>query len=173
MRCRYEEYREDFLNMEYIEYYVDSITDLVSEAQARHYQKWPFLGVPTASPKWEPLPDTYEGEMEFLKNWIELRLDWLDDNLPGPCTGPPTDILSHELSEVTLYPNPSSGAITITSPQHPIDELWVYSADGKLVRHELLSEGQSDYRLQLQTPGMYHCQIKANGIYRRLPFVVE
>ena len=84
-RCQWDEYREEFLNQEYINNYVDSIALLVSAAQERHFQKWPILGLATAAPEVEPLPDSYAGEVAFFKEWINLRINWLDENLPGSC----------------------------------------------------------------------------------------
>ena len=86
-RCRWEEYRADFLNESYINNFIDSIAFLVNEAKDRHFQKWPILGIATASPEIEPLPETFQGEIDFFKNWIFQRINWLDQNLPGFCQG--------------------------------------------------------------------------------------
>jgi hypothetical protein len=156
LRCRYDEYRDDFLNMEYIENYVDSVMNLVEEAQARHYQKWPFLGLVTGSPKVEPLPETYAGEMEFLKDWIALRLNWLDENLPQDCTGLPANLDEEMGAEVRLFPNPSSGQFFVESTSD-ISGIRVYSTDGRLVK-EIASMGMFQ-EVILDDMGVYICEV--------------
>lgn len=88
LRCRYETLREQILSNEYLDIYIDSVANLVSNAQERHYQKWPTLGFNVGTPEVGPIPDTFQGEIDFLKDWIALRLGWLDENLPGQCSGP-------------------------------------------------------------------------------------
>lgn len=161
LRCRYNEYREEFLNMDYIENYVDSITDLVSEAQARHYQKWPFLGMATACPKVGPIPETYEGEMEFLKNWIDLRLNWLDDNLPSDCDGIPDDIGELSLDESIVFPNPSNGLFTIIQSQD-FESISIYSLDGRLIEVIVFTGNSNEISFSIENPGTYICIARGN-----------
>ena len=131
-RCRWNEYREEFLNQEYINNYVDSIALLVNAAQERHFQKWPILGLATAAPEIEPLPDSYAGEVEFFKEWINRRINWLDENLPGSCTEPSVGI-KEIFVDVKVYPNPSNGIFTIECPDCTGRELSLRNVLGQIV----------------------------------------
>lgn len=152
MRCRWEEYREDFLNMDYIEYYADSIADLVDEAQARHYQKWPFLGVNTGAPEIDPIAETYAEEVEKFKNWISLRIDWLDENIPGTCWDPIIHVESSEV-EFTIYPNPSQGNFTVQDIPLDITLIQVVDGQGRVV--DQLRPTSSSLNLNIEMPGVY------------------
>jgi hypothetical protein len=153
MRCRYEEYRYDFLNSNYLHAYIDSVAALVEEPAGRHYQKWPFLGISTGAPDIGPIPDSYQGEVDFLKDWIDLRLLWLDDNIPGNCWGPITTVESGELSEVRCFPNPSSGEITISIP-NGISRLVIIDAQGRMIRDEPISNNPA-WNGKITSSGVY------------------
>ena len=47
---------------------------------ARHFRKWPRLGIRDwPNPPAETSIHTWQAEVDYLKNWIAPRLDWLDD----------------------------------------------------------------------------------------------
>ena len=62
---------------------IDSVANLLSEAQERHYQKWNILGINVGTPESDLQPATFEGEIEKFKGWIHTRLSWLDANMIG------------------------------------------------------------------------------------------
>ncbi len=110
LRCTYEEYRTNVLSTQDIFAFIDSVGDRVQNAQARHFQKWPLLGVSGPAPEINPVAETYAAELDTLKAWISRRLDWLDLNIPGQC-------LTTSLTEITdlepfvCFPNPSNGEV--------------------------------------------------------------
>ena len=152
LRCRYDEYRAEFLNMDYLGNYVDSVSNLLVDVQARHYQKWPFLGVATASPELEPIPETYAAEMEALKDWIAVRLEWLDANLPQECTGISIDIEQENGLTNRVYPNPSTGQFTI---QDRVDFLKVYTLDGRLIQSPQMQGHSSPVTFTINQKGVF------------------
>lgn len=77
MACRWQTLRAGTLRTDSIFAAVDSMAALLQESQARNFQQWPILGA-YVWPNPGPLPDSYAGEVEKMKNWIEQRLDWLD-----------------------------------------------------------------------------------------------
>ena len=61
---------------------VDEYAALLEEAQARNFRRWPVLGRHV----W---PNAYVGrtfadEVEFLKQWIRQRIEWMDQELMVP-----------------------------------------------------------------------------------------
>lgn len=85
--CRWKEVRQTVLSNYNILHMVDSVNNLVAEAQQRHFAQWQILGT-YVWPNPQPIPATYAGEITSLKNWLTLRLKWIDENLTqtGSCS---------------------------------------------------------------------------------------
>ena len=65
--------------------FIDSLAQYLDDASDRNFQRWDILG----SYVWPNfyVGNTYQDEIGFLKNWIEFRLVWIDNNLLGNCYG--------------------------------------------------------------------------------------
>ena len=79
--------RQGALSNASVNHMIDSLALSLEEAQARNFMRWPVLGQyvwPNAF-----VGDTFAEEIDYLKNWIERRLIWMDGNLPfGPEASP-------------------------------------------------------------------------------------
>src|SRR5690606_4159689 len=104
-----------------------------------------------------PLAQDYAEEITHLKDWITLRMVWLDANIPGTCYPPPPDttLASHFVinteKNVRLYPNLFTDNVKLdfyvaTAGEVKID---IYSSIGQLVHSE-------NY---IATAGNNHCKI--------------
>lgn len=112
LRCTYEAYRQTMLDTAYMFNYIDSIGQLVQNAQARHFQKWPILGVSGPAPDDGPVATTYYGELDSLKQWIRIRIQWLDANIPGLCA--PVGVNETQVTNtINCYPNPANDYLMI------------------------------------------------------------
>jgi hypothetical protein len=80
---RYFSLRRTILGETYLHHVIDSIAALLDDAQNRHYQKWQILGINVGTPEYGEQPETYSGEIVKFKNWINRRLNWLDENMVG------------------------------------------------------------------------------------------
>jgi hypothetical protein len=109
LRCTYEEYRTTVLDTTFLFNFIDSIGGRVQNAQARHFQKWPLLGVGGPAPDVGPVATSYAAELDSLKAWITLRLSWLDANIPGLCTGGVGVEEASMPASLVCYPNPGNG----------------------------------------------------------------
>ena len=60
---------------------IDSLVLILGDAIARNNLRWNVIG----NYVWPNyfVGSSYEEEINYLKNWIKLRLSWIDDNLPG------------------------------------------------------------------------------------------
>jgi len=115
---------------------VDSLAGLLSEAQARNFDRWPILGTyvwPNAY-----IGQTHGEEIEHMKQWIADRRVWLDallspdDVAPGEGgSGVPRDIVLEQ-----NYPNPfnSSSEIAYRIPEAGRVRLALYDLLGREVR---------------------------------------
>ena len=83
-RCLWEDYRSAAWSNESIHNTIDSLSELLGEANVRDFARWPRLGEyvwPNAF-----VGQTYEEELEYMRDWIDDRLAWLDANILGECT---------------------------------------------------------------------------------------
>lgn len=110
LKCRWEELRGNELDTTNIFGYLDSVAIYLDSALIRNFYQWPILGV-YVWPNTFPLPQTYAEEIENLKKWFRNRLDWLDENIPGYCSG--VFVEKQELHPVTIFPNPADDVIWI------------------------------------------------------------
>ena len=108
LRCAYDDYRTNVLDTANLFAYIDSIGLRVQNAQARHFQKWPILGVSGPAPEVLACATTYAAELDTLKAWIARRLDWLDANIPGVCINVGVNDPG-EAEHLSCFPNPSTG----------------------------------------------------------------
>jgi len=89
--------------------YIDSVyTVLNAEAQQRNFERWPVLGQ-YVWPNYYVGP-TFQAEVNWMKDWITNRLNWMDLNMPSVITS--TSESNPELS-ASAFPNPFSKEITI------------------------------------------------------------
>jgi hypothetical protein len=114
LRCAYENYRTSILDTNTIFNYIDSVGNLVQNAQARHFKRWALLGVNGPAPEVGAIATTYAAELDTLKHWIKVRLQWLDANIPGKCIKVPTSVAyEDQWMPLKYYPNPSTGIVNI------------------------------------------------------------
>ncbi len=161
---RWTELRTDVLSTERMVTQIDSITNLVSEAQERNYARWPVLGEyvwPNAF-----VGATYAEEVDHLKGWTTDRLNWLDANLDRELTLV-TDLPSEVSPEsLRVYPNPFGETLTVhwASPAPETGSVQFYNLLGKKVwaSSHWPTDGQT---MHLNTaslpPGLYvvHLQV--------------
>jgi len=76
---RWTDLRRGKLSTESIMSDIDDIAALVDEAQARNFMRWPILGQATtyAAPGYADR-DTYQKEVDWMKDWLSNRVDWID-----------------------------------------------------------------------------------------------
>ncbi len=71
-RDRWQELRRGDLSQASIEGIIDSMADVISEAQVRNFQKWNVLG-----------GRTWSSEVAWMKSWLRARAQWIDDQFPA------------------------------------------------------------------------------------------
>jgi hypothetical protein len=78
---RWNELRATKYQTSTIHNYIDSVYQVLNqEAQQRNFQRWPVLGE-YIWPNYF-VGATYPEEVNWLKDWIRLRLEWLDLHIP-------------------------------------------------------------------------------------------
>jgi len=134
LRCRWEQLKITSLSKNHLTQLIDSIATLTTEARQRHFKQWPVLGQ-YVWPNPLPIATTYEGEIQTLKNWLDARLKWLDDNISktGGCIVFPAN--SRNTFIISNFPNPFYGnnIITIQSETEQQILMRVIDASGRII----------------------------------------
>ncbi len=151
---RYFLLRKTILSETSLNHVIDSVAVLLNEAQVRHYQKWQILGINVGTPEYGDQPDTFSGEIEKFKNWINRRLAWLDANMVGNKSA------GNDKSAIyRVFPNPASGILHVESDEI-INRIVIYNLTGNPI---LDLSNYSDYVTSVDVsnlpPGLYIARI--------------
>ena len=136
LQYRWKSSRQTILSDARLNGYIDSMSNLLNEAQQRHFTRWPILGQ-YVWPNPNPIPTSYAAELSTLKDWLRNRLNWIDGNLPdaGACA----DFANMtENLRFAVYPNPigNHSEITVTAKLEQQITLRVVDATGRFVQQQ-------------------------------------
>lgn len=171
LRCRWEELRLTTLSLPALNNYVDSVAAYLNEAQGRHFQAWPILGVYTW-PNPGPLATDYAGEIANMKSWMNSRITWLDANMPGVCNvGINEKVLTD--NNFKVFPNPFSESFTLSFYLPTAKDMTIELTDvtGRLVKKvqkKAYSEGENMIEIDAGNSlknGIYFLRIASEGGY--------
>lgn len=105
VNTRWRELQPLIFNSNFINGFIDSLVIHLDESQQRNFERWQILGTYV----WPNffIGETYEEEINFLKSWIQERLQWLGNNMIGT----PTEIhyenyIDKDFTLFQNYPNP-------------------------------------------------------------------
>lgn len=130
---RYFNLRETVLSFDNLSRKIDSVATYLSNAQVRHFDQWDVLNGNSGDPD-SHVPESFQDEIDYLKDWILKRLTWLDDNMGK---------FKHEIDTTSIdttgilwvpeplqqafrvFPNPSSAYFMIQLPKHFLNTEYV------------------------------------------------
>lgn len=146
-------YRQGPLTDDRIFSLIDSMANYLEEAQGRNFTRWPILGVPVwRSPSGAEERDTYQKEVDYMKTWLDLHLQWLDiylkpssSSVDHPAQNKETFVLYQN------YPNPFNPETTI---RYRISE----ASPVQLTVHNVLGREVIVLVDEVQSPGIYDIQ---------------
>jgi len=162
LRCRWETFRSTFMSQDALNEYIDGVAAQLDEAQARHFDKWGNLGINTGTPEVEQDPATFAGQIAQFKNWISLRLYWLDQNIPGTAENcEQTAGLNYQPANMfTAYPNPVNTILHVTSANGSLlRSVEVFDVAGKSVLKTTIDGGTVN--MSGLANGVYLCKVTA------------
>jgi subtilisin-like proprotein convertase family protein len=174
LKCRWEDMRTSTLSNQHIFAYIDSTAILLNGAQQRHFEVMPILGMYTW-PNPSPLAQTYNEEITHMKDWITLRMTWLDANIPGTCYPPPPPpplsvTNAVDKNAINIYPNPFAKDIKIDliAEANDVVQIELYSSVGQKVFNESYSckAGENHYKLTIDdrfASGVYILKVKGKS----------
>ncbi|MFN8259119.1 MAG: CotH kinase family protein [Bacteroidales bacterium] len=171
VKLRYTQLRQTILSEEYLFGYIDSVNNLIHQAQKRHYQKWQILGQNVGAPEVDFIPSTYEGETLKFKNWISTRLQWLDSKLLVSASVPH---FNASTDYFTISPNPAKDNLKITAGK-TISGCIISNTSGKILTVEAsIRKQEFEINTSGLNPGVYLIKINfSDGISKTGIFIIK
>ncbi len=82
---RWVELRKDLLSTDRLMADIDDAAALLQEAQIRNFTRFPILGTHiTFNPPGAEQRNTYQKEVDWLKDWVRTRVTWIDNHITRP-----------------------------------------------------------------------------------------
>jgi len=136
---RWQQLRTGIFNLDSLYASIDVLIDTLAEARVRNFNRWPgSVG-----------DHSYEAEIIQLKNWLNNRVAWIDDNLSLLTLYSPQsqdETIAEIFSVSQNFPNPFNASTTITY------EL-PYGSDVQIVIYDLMGKHIKTLVLETQTAG--------------------
>jgi hypothetical protein len=152
---------------------INALADTLDESQERNFMIWPILGQYV----WPNffIGDTWEEEIEHLKEWTQGRVEWIDKNIDNLAhSGTDTENTMNEAPWVFSleqnYPNPFNAVTTIQfnlkSSSHA--SLKLYNLSGEEISTLFDNQGAAgNYAIHLNadklSSGIYFYKLQADG----------
>ncbi len=146
---RWRELRRTTLSQDSLNAEIDGLVSEIAEALPRNFQKYPAVLRNGA---------TYEDRLRELKEWIVLRLRWIDEHIGS--LAPSAGVSTSQVYEFRLeqnYPNPFNPA-TVISFSLPVKGRAVLDVFDLLGRHTARLVDADLY------PGVYSVNFHADGL---------
>lgn len=160
LRCRWNSLRNSTLSIAYLNAYIDQTAAYLDQAQARHFEKWGNLGIPTGAPEVDADPDTFSGQIQRFKNWIATRIAWLDANIPGDSS---TCSLNNNIDtsvNFSIQPNPANDYLNIKVSDSEIKKVQLIDVSGKTILELNGKSNEITIKLDIVSNGIYFCKIE-------------
>jgi hypothetical protein len=167
LKRRWEELRKGPFQLDNIFGFIDSVYVLLSNAQENNFYRYPVLG----SYLWPNyfIGDTYEEEIDFLKDWITKRVQWMDDEIAQISYTENFPLAN--TWEIYPIPNPFYNSVTIRIMLYDSAQVVVsiYDLYGRMVytSEKDCSPGINDFIMTddkiHNLPGIYIYEVKLNG----------
>lgn len=165
VKARWNELRAGKYRTEKILAYVDSLSTSLSESQQRNFQRWPVLGT-YVWPNYF-VGNTFSEEVEWLKAWLDQRMQWLDIYLDGLVTA--NEIRGPQSSRIFPHPNPANSDFQFyfPIPQRGIVTIEIQDVLGRTVESTVKEYGEAGMILIRTGGGLargnYYFRLKFNN----------
>lgn len=165
LQCRWKEIRERAFKTDSILFWIDEMANILNESQVSNYKVNPTMG----SYIWPNsfVGENYQEEVAFLKTWIQTRMDWLDNNLPGDisfCQN--TSIQEQKQLYFSVQPNPVKDVLTIHfDEKNKYKQVEILNLAGKIVLSSSLNleDLSKNMNLEFLKLGIYFLRISTEN----------
>ena len=172
VNCRWKELRSTVWHEDSIMAFIGDNELILDQVAQRNHDRWP-LDPGTVPLNVQVIDSTYAGDVDIMETWVSNRLDWLDSNMIGSDCA--TFSLEEEIAlrkNLRLYPNPSTGNITLLLLNGLHGDLQIRNQLGQIVHVDAIEEGTTKVNLGLNhlENGIYFVEVKTsvNSVYQKL-----
>jgi subtilisin-like proprotein convertase family protein len=162
LRCRWNELRTTILSETALFNYIDTNALYLNQAQIRHFDRWGNLGLNTGAPEVDPDPNTFAGQITKFKNWISLRLDWLDENIPGNPAACSLSTSENTSNTLQLYPNPADDYFFIQSSDWTANttaKIRIIDLFGRTIHQNTMENSNESITISNYQSGTYFVEV--------------
>ncbi|MGK0391403.1 MAG: hypothetical protein ACI94Y_004168, partial [Maribacter sp.] len=165
LKCRWETMREGAFHRDSIHDWIDNYVNILDEPLTRNFTKWDnFIGESI----WiepDPIPQSYEEEIIYMKDWIDNRLVWMDANILGDCTSDVVAVDDLEFdSSIQVFPSPAKDQIFIRSDIG--NSITIYNSIGQKIHSYEQNENEETLNVTAFPRGIYFITI-SNDDFRQ------
>jgi len=160
---RWRELRKGPFSTDSIMSYIDNTIFFLGDAVDRNFQRWPVIGK-YVWPNYF-VGDTYEEEVDYLKDWITRRVNWMDANIMVAET-----VSGSSANEILVFPNPVQDRISLYFNLNKPGRIRIVMTDlmgHRIINDEMIRESEGDqyieFNLGKQVPGFYVLQLFQNN----------
>jgi len=142
VETRWRDLRDGILQKDSLYSTIDSLVDFIAEARERNFQRWPKSGN----------AETYMKEIQLLKQWIDDRIDWIDENIDKLTSAQPlsqTETTPKRFALEQNYPNPFNQITKIRFglPKTSKAKIEIYNISGQKVLTLIDSRKPAGYHI--------------------------
>ncbi|CAN5263536.1 CotH kinase family protein [soil metagenome] len=178
---RWESLRQNSLETSRILNYIDSMAFVLDESQKRNFQKWPVLGKYIWPNNF--IGQTYQEEINYLKNWITSRTSWIDENIHNIFRVTAQDPeISNSKPVLEFYPNPfnNQANILVKLPAGVTGQLSILDLLGRQVYYSSIDDSTSnttwdgiDSYGHTAPPGIYLVKLTGPGNFQEVKKIIK
>jgi hypothetical protein len=155
VRCRWSDLRTSILSDSTLMDYIDSMATMLAEPAVRNFNRWPILGVYVWPNNY--VGNTYQEEINYMKNWILARTAWMDANMFGTCYSVGMD--EQIESKLRLFPNPS-GSVVYLEGLNLSDQIEIRNELGQLITQFNAQDEINAIDVSSFSNGLYFVRVK-------------
>jgi hypothetical protein len=171
LKARWWRLRESTLSTDSLMFDIDSLTSLIEGPRNLNYTVWPVLDKFLFGPDHYSI--SYDDDVQQMKNWLNKRLLWIDDNIDKLYYAPlNTPTLQFSSTIVQVYPNPFADHINVRMmAEDGTYTINLQSLDGKIlctktvntVSNQIVDVMISNSDLSRVSSGVYFVIVQKDG----------
>lgn len=171
--CRWAQMRAGAWHTDSLIQLIDENVETLSEAQVRNFERWQILG----NYVWPNnfVGQTYEEEVDFLKNWLTQRLNWMDANMLGNCDFFVANENILPVQNLNIYPNPIDNYLFIQLENNNSvnTQFELYDIAGKHISTHSIPKSFNKIDLQNIPKGMYMYSVIQNDMRLKVGKIIK